>query len=252
MNNAANDNGNNGNGPDLDRIMARIRKCLATANDTAEGGEHERDNAMRAAHAIAAKYGLSIAVAEAAGTQKEEARTQGAYTWYKEAYAGWIAGAVAELFFCKPYIQDLGKQRCAYYFVGREANVTTASEMMKYLIASIHAEARKNSGTDKYIRNFSKGAALHIARRCKELRAEAERASTAGNGTSLVLASYYKNELEANQRFLSEQLRITLGASKGPRIKVGGHGYQEGYAYGGAVSLNRQVGGNGSGNPRIK
>jgi hypothetical protein len=248
-------NGNNGSAPDLDRIMARIRKCLATANDTAEGGEHERDNAMRAAHAIAAKYGLSIASAEAAGRQKEEGRKEGAVNWYKEAYAGWIAGAVAELFFCVPYVQSIASQRCKYYFVGRESNVTTASEMLQYLLASIIREgnelARINGQPkDKYTRNFAKGAALHIAKRCKELRAEAERASAPATGTSLVLASHYKNELEANRRYMQE-IGVNLRANSGPRIKVGGAGYREGYEFGGSVSLNRQIGG-AKGGPLLK
>lgn len=246
----------NGNTPDLNRIMARIRKCLALGAEDSGTSEHERDNAMKAAHAIAAKYGLSIAAAEAAGRQKEEVRREGSLNWYKEAYASWIAGAVAELFFCVPYVQSIASQRCKYYFVGREANVTTASEMLNYLLTSIIREGNdlarvRGYPKDKFTRAFAKGAALHIAKRCKELRAEAERASAPATGTSLVLASYYKNELDANRRFMTEA-GIHLTQRNGPRIKVGGAGYSEGYEYGGKVSLNRQIGGGATGGPRLK
>jgi len=51
---------------DFDRakVLARLKKCLILANN--EGAtEGERDTAMKHAHAILAKYNLSIAEAEA-------------------------------------------------------------------------------------------------------------------------------------------------------------------------------------------
>lgn len=66
---------------------------------------------------------------------------------------------------------------------------------------------------------------------------------------SIVLASFYKTELEANQRYLEEQLKVKLRFTKSREHRAGS-GYGEGAEYGSKVSLNRQVGGSSGGGHR--
>ena len=56
-----------------DRLIDRINKLLALGQDV-RGNEHERDNAMRAVHALLLKHNLTIAQVERANHEPEEER----------------------------------------------------------------------------------------------------------------------------------------------------------------------------------
>ena len=129
------------NESDTERILARVAKMLALAND-AGATEGERDNALRMAHATLAKYGLSLAEAEAKGSAPEAKRTRTNLKTRKEVWVAWLASAVADLFFCRSYFMADSRNK-TYFFIGREANAVTAAEMLAYLVSSIFKEAAK-------------------------------------------------------------------------------------------------------------
>jgi hypothetical protein len=165
---------------DKARVMERVRKMLALANDAA-ATEGERDNAMRMAHATLAKYNLTIGEAERAGA-KPEGRMQGELKMRNRPWRRLIAQAVAGLYFCEVCYMQTGRNNAVMYFVGREANVLTATEMSAYIIESVNKEGRAYSnensdGENSAYYRFCKGAAHRIWQRCTQLRAEAERAS---------------------------------------------------------------------------
>jgi hypothetical protein len=165
---------------DKQRVLERVRKMMRLANDAA-ATDGERDNALRMAHATLAKYNLTMAQADVndGGTQKGEKRTDGAFNLREFAWMRTVAMCVGELFFCSFFFVPYKPKHATYCFVGSEANVFTAVEMVQYVIGSINREATKRAvaigetprGT--YWRDFCKGAMIHVARRCKELRAAA-------------------------------------------------------------------------------
>lgn len=229
---------------DEDKIVSRIRKMMAIANDAA-ASEGERDNAMRMALKLLAKHNLSMKQIEDSVAPEERGKT----VWSERNFpwARQIASAVSRLFFCKYYyVAYSSKGVCEHNFVGLESNAVTAMEMTKYVITSVRAEAAKyvretGIGTP---RDFAKGAALRIYARCEALRKEAEQesAAEATPGTSLVLASVYQQEQAANDAFLAA-MNVKLKTSKDRQHAAGSRGFWAGHEYGGKVSLNRQVGG---------
>lgn len=231
-----------------DKILERVRKMIALAND-AGASEGERDNALRMAHATLAKYNLTLSEAEASGSTPEEKRIDSAIETRSMPWAIRTAHGVGELFFCKYFFVRSGRGKVKHYFVGRESNVTTAKEISDFVIRSIMREAshrQKDEGAwdpHKFWLSFAKGAAESVWDRCIELRNSAERESQgAATGTSLVLASVYRREVEANSEYLRDVLKIKLKSSVS-RERSAGAGYNSGRDFGKSIPLHRQVGG---------
>ena len=228
-----------------DKIINRIKKMLALANDAA-AAEGERDNAMRMAYNLLAKHNLTMATVE--GHTNEEKREQNAAQFYGRPWALTVAQAVAGLFFCQYFYMRSGtRNQVHHYFVGKQSNSVTALEMTKYLVESIKKEANQRMRAEgegaAYRRSFSMGAANKIWQRVNELKAEATKPKGQTTGTSLVLASLYDTEREANRRFL-EGLGIRPRESKGRgKSSVDTDAYHSGQQFGGTLSLSRQVSG---------
>ena len=237
---------------DQERALDRVKKMLALANDAA-ASEGERDNALRMAHATLAKYNLSLVDAQGAPQGANEKRVDLALETLCWPWMRTTAHAVAELFFCKYFFVRSKKNYVKHYFVGRMSNATTASGLTKYVIDSIEAEARRAkrraafAGPD-FVVSFCKGAAHKVYHRCQALREEAEQASQAAptaqaTGTALVLASVYRNELEANSAYLDDVLKLKLKTSASRERRADSGAYHAGAAFGAKVQLNRQLGG---------
>ena len=222
-----------------EKIIVKIRKMMALAND-AGASDGERDNAMRMAYNIMAKYNLD----EGDLTEKE-IRQLLALGGDVAPYARRIANALSGMFFCNYYTEKRGA-KLNHKFVGKAANVMTASLMADYVIKSIRKEARKSASKNGYPESwktsFYKGAAATIVTRCSEMIA-AQKTETANTpGTSLVLASVYEAERLANDEFLAAQgVRLRSKASKEHRATAAG--YNAGKEFGNGINLNRQVGG---------
>jgi len=221
-----------------DRVLSRVRKMLALANDagTTEG---ERDNAMRMAHATLAKYNLELI--DEPAEKDDRGRYEGVY--YSRPWSRSVSQSIGKLFFCHyVYVQPQRSQNGKHYFIGREANAMTALAMASYIIDSIDREASKaqrlNGANHDYWRAFCWGAATTISRRVTEMQVKAPEAAP---GTALVLANLYQVESQANQAWL--QANMKLGKSRpspGTRSSVG---HAAGAAFGATVGLNRPLSG---------
>lgn len=238
------------NGTAPERVVARIRKLIALAQD-AGATDGERDNAMRMAHATLAKYNLDLAALDDAAQDKEEPRVREADVFDGRPWARQICHAIAHLNFC--YYFYSGKGHLARHsFVGRHSNAVTAKEISQFVVAAVLSESRKvarvHGGAAQ--RSFGLGAANKIRQRCNELRKAAEQASQPNSapGTALVLASVYKRELAANEAYIADVLKIKFGNGRTTRSASDALAYGAGQAYGATVSLQRQVG-NGHGAP---
>jgi len=238
------------------RILSRVRKMMNLAND-AGATSGERDNALRMAHATLAKYNLELSDATSVAgktSAADEPRVKTDEVFLGTIWARQIAAAAAKLFFCMYFYSKLGPNtdNAKHYFVGRHSNVVTAQEMAKYLIASVHREAKAYQksvgGTWAQYRSFATGAMVEIHHRCEELRAASSRpapvqatqdASTVDR--SMSLAVVYKDEEEANRQFLATT-GTTLGKARATRsARMDWEARQSGAQYGKSVSLNRQV-----------
>ena len=234
-----------------EKVLARVRKMLALSGDHA-ASEGERDNALRMAHATLAKYNLSIGDADVV----EEPRTDGQACISPHPWARYLIDAIAQLYFCKTFFYRYKDKRQVHHFIGRQSNVTTAIEMAQFIVGSINKEARRrareNPYTIGYERAFCKGAASEVWHRCKEIREAAERQDQpqASTGTSLVLASLYRTELEKNALVIAEKVG-TLKGIKGKTRSADYYAHNAGQQYGKTLNLHRQVG-SSTAAPRLK
>jgi len=235
-----------------DKVLARVRKMLALANNEA-ATEGERDNALRMAHAALAKYNLSLGDAEI----ETEPRVEDSAQISPHPWARYLIEAIANLYFCKTLFYLYRDKRQVHHFVGRESNVVTAIEMSKYIVGSINREARRKAKENPYItgyeRAFCKGAATAVYHRCKLIQQEAEQQASpqASTGTSLVLASLYRTELEKNALVIAQK-HGPLSTMKRAARAADANAFGAGQQYGSKLNLNRQVSGGSSNAARLK
>lgn len=222
-----------------DRIIDRIRKMLALANDQA-ATEGERDNALRMAYATMAKHNIDAARVEATGTKEPRLNLDSegwSMLWAKQMYL-----CMGELFFCKYYFgRKINGTKVIHHFVGKESNAVTASYMATFVVTSILKEGRGRGwhNLSAEMRSFALGAVNALWVRIQAMKAEATKTDSAP-GTALVLASLYVTENEANEAFLAEQgMLFKKAASR--RTMVNAEAYASGKEFGDKVNLNRQV-----------
>lgn len=232
-----------------DKIISRIQKMLAIANDKAVGNEHERETAMSQVLNLLAKHNISMSEVQS----NEEKEDRDILEIAEEFPCPWrrtLAHAIAALYFCRFFFQKIdGKQKYKFTFVGLESNVITAKEMTQYLIKSVYKESirlrKEKNESVAYETTFRNTAAERIAERCQILREEAEKDIQAeqpvSGSTALTLSSLYKQESEANENYIKTILNIDITIKKNlPQFKSRA-GIKDGYQYGDKVNLNKQI-----------
>jgi len=238
-----------------DKVIGRIRKMLALANDTG-ASEGERENALRMAHATLAKYNLDLATIGSTPEKRGEAepRVEHRATFYGRPWARLVSTAVAELMFCRYLFSTKAKAKdTLHVFVGSHANAISAAILAEFLVESITREGRRaqrNAGAgNAYFRSFATGAAAVIAFRADRLRkaaaeapvrgAESDPATPQPPGSAIVLATVYDREAAANAAYVD-----ALGVTDAPRPafeNLDAAARWAGMQYGATVSLDRQV-----------
>lgn len=224
-------------------VLERVRKLLNLGQNSG-ATEGERDNAMRMAHSLLAKYNLDMAELKLDTGEEAEDRKIIRSPFYGRPWARQVARNVARLFFCGYiYMPATKATDTVHFFVGKESNAITACEMSAYLVTSIRREGRaKNpTGENVWLRSFCVGAAVRIEERVGEIiEAAAKQNQRSSSGTSLVLASIYQTEQAANIVLLDSTFKKK---QKGRSGKSDGltDAYNDGREYGNRVGLNRQV-----------
>ena len=225
-----------------ERIIERVRKMLALSKDSA-ATDGERENALRMAYATLAKYNLSLDSIE---KKDADPRGQAQQTYYGRPWARSLSAAVADLFFCK-YVFTPARQAkdIGHYFIGRESNAITASEMARWLVNSIVSEGRRHQRAaeqdNNWFRVFCYSAASMLIRRIVEMRDKPE-IPDAAPGTSLVLASVYQTEQAENDKWIKETWKnIRQAKPKTFRARLEEEAIEKGRSYGQSLPLNKQL-----------
>lgn len=221
-----------------EKIISRIRKMLALANDLA-ATEGERDNALRMAFATMAKYNIDMSAVE----QKAESEARinfenvsWGWTWAKQ-----VNQIIGNLFFCKYYYgRKINGTQTVHHFVGKESNAMTAAVMADYVVNSILKEARAiyKQNTAPGTRAFAIGAMHALHNRVEDIKAAEAAKTDATPGTALVLANLYLTEQAANEAFTAG-VSLKKG-SKGRAVTIGS-AYTGGNEFGKNINLSMQV-----------
>lgn len=236
------------------RILARVRKMMNLANNVG-ATTGERDNALRMAHATLAKYNLEMVSEETVAGRPvagEEPREQQQETFLGYPWARHVANSAATLFFCKYYFSMVrGTGTAMHNFIGRHSNAIMAREMARYLVKSIHAEARAYQRANyphlqTQYTSFANGAMLKVYSRCQALRSESEAAPpvmvhTGSVERSMSLAVIYRDEDTANDQYIALTVGKMRHAKKNDTKIRDAKARWAGDAYGAKVSLNRQI-----------
>jgi hypothetical protein len=224
------------------KILARIRKMMALANDAA-ASEGERDNALRMSYNLLAKYNLSMVDVENAVPQERRDEFQAIMVstiWSKNC-----ANIIANLFFCKYYSMGKVNSWKGYHvFVGKESNATTAMVLTEYVITSILKEARKLYKDDSCpaARSFALGVVAKLRERVREIKAAASASeSTTAPANALVLTNLHESEANANSALILAR-HGELKKGKAGKGITNGEAFGAGKQFGSKINLAPQVG----------
>lgn len=221
----------------MDDVIEKIKKCLAMAQDM-RGNEHERDNALRQAYKLMAKYNLEMHEVEAHGQVKQENRINFENVSWSWTWSCQVHMIVGELFFCKYYFgRKINGTKVTHHFIGKESNATTAAMMADWITTSILSEGRKiyKQNTAPGTRSFAVGAMHRLDERVKEIIRTTQAEATPG--TALVLASLYQTEAEANKQLLPSTLRERAARHS----KIDHSAYRKGQTFANGINLGLQV-----------
>lgn len=235
-------------------VIEKVKKLLALANN-AGASEGERDNAMRMATKLLARFNLSIADVESSLSDREKRDLD--LDPKRSGWAHTVYNGLANLFYCVYYKNGDDKG----VMVGKTVNTTTASLMADYVIESIAKEAVARAGLSKldslfgvqstengkgkdWAQDFCLGASIAVFNKCVELRKREETLNEAekiqGTGTSMTLAGYWDQERAKNLDLL-KKMGVNLRDSAQVKIK-NESALDAGKRHGQSISLNRQVG----------
>lgn len=129
-----------------DLIIKKIQKLLARADEARNDNPHEREIAMRQAHALLAKHGLAMSDVE--GEAQPEDKLGRSFVTLS-ARATWVQGvwgAVARLNGCE--VVRVGTAPTKLAIIGRQLRVEVTTSMARFVVASIERESQ-SWGRDK-------------------------------------------------------------------------------------------------------
>jgi len=229
-----------------DKIIDKVRKLLARADEARNDNEHERAIAMRQAHALLAKHGLALADVETADEAAAELGALGKGKVELATRAVWERGvytAIARLHGCHAVQQVWKGQSPKIFIIGRRLRVNVVRELAAYVVASIQREG-KAWGRDSTA--FGVGAWTGVAKQVDIILAQQARGEIGeervSQSTALVLVNQHKQALAEAQGATKEFFPNTRDASY--RHTGNRDAMSAGRAYGEKVGLNIQIGGN--------
>lgn len=228
-------------------IIEKLQKLLARGDANRNDNEHERAIAMRHAHALLTKHGLSIAdISEAEQNQATGALGRTSVELGRNVWQSGVCSSIAKLHGCTTIrTPRYGKQ--AVWIIGRHLHCEIAKSMAAYVCNSIIIEAAREGHN---LTDFGNGAWSGVAEQVRTILANMAQGQIDGeqlsSGTALVLVNQHKKAMTE-----AKETRKTFW----PRVRYSGYkmrsgsGYSAGKDYGRKVGLNKQV--NGSGTRRL-
>lgn len=223
-----------------ERVLEKIRKLLAMANHE-NSNEHERDTALRQAHALLTKHGLDMVSVENHQREKVDPRGEFSHEDWSIPWTKTVRAAIAKLFMCDYYYgSKINGTRSWHHFVGRESNATTAEYMSVFVVGSILKEGRSRYGHNlsPQTRAFGEGAAARLHQRVEQLIATKVQEVQVSDGKGLALIDLRTEEEAGNLEFVAGW-KIRKGVTRNTRVD--GEAYRAGQAHANNIGLNVQV-----------
>lgn len=223
-------------------IIDKIRKLLARGDEARNDNPHEREIAMRQAHALLARHGLQLADVGDVDAQEVLGRLGRQACGLKTRYL-WETGvwhAICELH--GSTLVRFGGREQKVWVIGREIRAEAIKAMARYCVDSILNEARSNGLN---VPGFGYGAKVGIWQQVNRIL----RAMEAGqlgdeivsSSTALVLVSQHKNAL-VEAKTATKEFFPRLSKGRGPTVRDH-DAYSAGRAFGSKIGLNTQIGG---------
>ena len=220
----------------MSTITKKIQALLALSNSP---NEHEALAAASKAHALIAKYNLSLTEIQATDTENTD--TVGHRTTSSKIGATWIRQvwqSTAKLYFCD-YMYSRGSHKTNHWLIGAEHNTVVAQSMAEYLTSTVVRMSKTVPNFQEA--SFRQGCAHRLAHNMRELRVKDTTPATTSDSNLPVLYAHH-------DRIIKDYMKATFGeskASKSRSIKIGSNaGYTAGRAAADNISLNTQLNSN--------
>lgn len=235
-----------------DAVIRKIQKLLARGSEAHNDNEHEREIAMRQAHALLAKHGLEMADVTDANVLRDHLGPLGRsfynmksrYVWERRVWA-----SICHLNGCSAVHEPLSRTESRLAIMGRQSRLQAVASMALYVVHAIEREAAQRRLS---LAGFGTGAAEGVSIQVTRILASMARGDLSGEqvstGTALILVNQHKNalvEAEGVKTSFYPKLRTHYSHPSRNHNAIG-----QGREYGQRVALNTQVGGATA--PRLK
>ena len=233
----------------MEKIIEKVRKLLARADEARNDNPHEREIAMRQAHAMLAMHGLEMAQVGDVDAQTNYLGALVKGTFAMRTRGVWEAGIydqVAKLNGCKSVREPArnGNPSKVYIF-GRKVRAEVIRQMTISVVDSIIREARK---TDNAVVSFGIGAWSGVAEQVRGILASMGKGQIDGQQLSgsmaLMVIDQHKQSLIESARIMHDAFP-RLGKGGSSRARDSG-AYAAGRDYGSRIGLNGQIGHGGN------
>jgi len=227
----------------MSKVLEKIRKILAKADAARNDNAHEREIALRQAHALLAKHGLSMDdVEEVASTGVEEFGDLVVVEMpiVKREWIARLYNTIAQLNGVKVLRYSGHKPTIRFY--GRALRIEVTKSIGAYLVDSIYRESKPYGRSSA---QFALGAYVGIHGQVAKILNALKNGEIDGEQLSsknaLVVANKYMEAVdEADALMRSSCKRITQGTYQ-PTVNDR-NAYSNGHIYGSNVAINTRVG----------
>jgi hypothetical protein len=239
-------------------IIAKIQKLLARADEDRNDNEHERAIALRQAHSLLARHGLTAddvleRSVDPLGPLGRLTVAVDLTPWQRA-----VAVCVAELYGVFGYRDANGVSK----FCGRKARTLIARDVLLYLLRSVEREvyaalkarpANSPVHAKTFRSSFCAGAAIGIATQVESILADLRKGELDGEplapGQALVLVNQHALAISEAKAALPGT--VTPGAAKTKSVTVNANAFERGRHFGETVSINYQLSGSATPARRI-
>jgi len=214
-----------------EKIMDRVRKLLAKANDAA-CTPAEAEIFLAKAHELMAQHNIDMAKLTPANSTPD--RTILEFQTLVRPWNNAIIKGICDIYFCKWYYKTMPKgKKNPVYVIGRKDNAEVAHSLCLSVLRSVQI-AGAGQG-----RSFLNGASSKIWQRCQEIK---QGATASANPNSTALVVIYDNEQQANNDYLASQRpELKLVPVKRHARAFNAGAYARGVEHGSRVTLTPTI-----------
>lgn len=215
----------------MNRIVERVRKLLAMADENSNASQGEIENALELARRLMTEHGIAEQEVQVQDYQPADIDEQVAAS--KSGYSKWeqrLMRVISRITDVEVILKE--REKVEVVFIGYPHDTAVACELFSSVSKSIRASARAHlgKGWNANHRSYAEGFVSGLGAKARRWQYNASKE------TGIVLA-----KADNIRRYLDDQYSSRSSRSRRSRSNINSSAYSQGYVDGNATSLKNQL-----------